>query len=205
LAESELEIVNVEVLAPLEQLPSACEALTSIIGQSTVALVNNWRYKRPNEPEVDEDLYLHDIAEPCGTLWVSVVDAFFATDWFAAFWVQFEPPSNEYSTKKYAVVLAEFELAKVNVEVFAPAEQLPSAWDTLISITGQSTVALADIVVGVNPVKSPLVSEEVTLQVIAELWVTDCWKIDAELLFNVALALLVVQFEPPSNEYSTLI
>jgi len=41
LAESELEIVNVEVLAPLEQLPSACEALTSIIGQSTVALVNN--------------------------------------------------------------------------------------------------------------------------------------------------------------------
>ena len=142
----------------------------------------------------------------CGTECVSVADAFFATDWLAAFWVQLEPPSSEYSTKKYAVVLAELEFDKVRVDVSAPPEQLPDkAWAPLTSITGQSTVALADMVVGVNPVKLLEVSEEVTLQVIAELWVTDCWKIDAELLFNVALALLVVQFEPPSNEYSTLI
>ena len=33
-------------------------------------------------------------------------------------------------------------MAKVSVEVAAPAEQLPSACAALISITGQSTVAL---------------------------------------------------------------
>ena len=71
---------------------------------------------------------------------VRVADAFFATDWFAAFCVQLEPPSNEYSTKKYAVALAELELDKVNVDVFAPAEQLPSACDAETSIIGQSTV-----------------------------------------------------------------
>ena len=63
-----------------------------------------------------------------------VADAFFATDWFAAFCVQLEPPSNEYSTKKYAVVLAELELDKVNVEVAEPLEQLPSACETVVSI-----------------------------------------------------------------------
>ena len=66
-------------------------------------------------------------------------------------------------------MLAELEFVKVKVDVFAPAEQLPSDCDALASITGQSTVELADMVVGVNPVKSLLVSEEVTLQVIAEL------------------------------------
>ena len=55
------------------------------------------------------------------------------------------------------------------MDVFAPPEQLPSDCDALTSITGQSTVELADMVVGVNPVKSLDVSEEVTLQVIAEL------------------------------------
>ena len=55
----------------------------------------------------------------------------------------------------------------VNVEVFAPLEQLPRDCDALTSIIGQSTVALADKVVGVNPVKLLEVSEEVTLQVIA--------------------------------------
>ena len=66
-------------------------------------------------------------------------------------------------------MLAELEFDKVKVDVFAPAEQAPSCCDALGSITGQSTVALADKVVGVNPVKSLSVSEEVTLQVIAEL------------------------------------
>ena len=65
---------------------------------------------------------------------------FTPTDWFAAFCVQFEPPSTEYSTKTYAVTVAELELFKVNVEVFAPAEQLPNACDALTSITGQLTV-----------------------------------------------------------------
>ena len=63
-------IVNVEVFAPLEQLPSACEALTSITGQSTVELADKVAYKiPPNEPEVDEALYLHVIDESCGTDW----------------------------------------------------------------------------------------------------------------------------------------
>ena len=65
--------------------------------------------------------------------------------------------------------MAELEFDKVRVDVFAPPEQLPSDCCALTSITGQSTVELADMVVGVNPVKSLDVSEEVTLQVIAEL------------------------------------
>ena len=48
--------------------------------------------------DVEDALYLHCIAESCGTECVSVADAFFATDWFAAFCSQLEPPSNEYST-----------------------------------------------------------------------------------------------------------
>ena len=76
--------------------------------------------------DVEDALYLHCIALSCGTECVSVADAFFATDWFAAFCVQLEPPSNEYSTKKYAVVLAELEFDKVKVEVADPLEQLPS-------------------------------------------------------------------------------
>ena len=44
-------------------------------------------------------------------------------------------------------MLAELELAKVNVEVAAPLEQLPRDCDALTSITGQSTVELADSVV----------------------------------------------------------
>jgi hypothetical protein len=63
--------------------------------------------------------------------------------------------------------LAELELAKVNVESFAPLEQLPSDWEALTSITGQSTVPLATVE-AVNPVKLLAVSEDVTLQVIAE-------------------------------------
>ena len=64
-------------------------------------------------------------------------------------------------------MLAELEFDKVNVEVAAPAEQLPNACDALTSITGQSTVPLATVV-GVKPVKLADVSEDVTLQVIAE-------------------------------------
>ena len=65
-------------------------------------------------------------------------------------------------------MLAEFELAKVNVEVLAPLEQLPRACEALTSIIGQSTVELADKVVDVKPVKLLDVSEEVNLHVIAE-------------------------------------
>ena len=71
-------------------------------------------------------------------------------------------------------MLAELELAKVNVEVAAPLEQLPRDCDALTSITGQSTVELADKVVGVKPVKLLDVSEEVNLHVIAEPCGTDC-------------------------------
>ncbi len=80
--------------------------------------------------------------------------------------VQLEPPSNEYSTFRYAVEPEVFETVKS--EVFAPPEQLPRACegDTVMGC-GQSTVALADMAVGVNPVKSLLVSEDVYLQVIA--------------------------------------
>jgi len=39
-AELELAKVSVEVFAPLEQLPSACEALMSTTGQSTVELAD---------------------------------------------------------------------------------------------------------------------------------------------------------------------
>ena len=56
----------------------------------------------------------------------------------------------------------------VSVDVAAPLEQLPSDCE-LETVTGcgQSTVALADKAVGVNPVKLLLVSEDVYLQVIA--------------------------------------
>ena len=64
-------------------------------------------------------------------------------------------------------MLAELEFDKVNVEVAAPLEQLPSDWDALTSITGQSTVLLATVE-DVSPVKLFDVSEDVTLQVIAE-------------------------------------
>ena len=57
---------------------------------------------------------------------MSVSDAFFATDWFAAFSVHVDPPSTEYSTRKYAVVLAELEFDNVRVDICAPAEQVPS-------------------------------------------------------------------------------
>ena len=43
-------------------------------------------------------------------------------------------------------------MAKVNVEVAAPLEQLPRDCDALTSITGQSTVLLATVE-GVSPVK----------------------------------------------------
>ena len=159
-----------ESFAPPKQPFLVFDTEGSIIGQSTVELASKVENKIPlNEPDADEALYLHVIAEPCGTECVSVADAFFATDWFAAFCVQLEPPSSEYSTKKYAVVLAELEFDKVKVDVFAPPEQAPSCCCALTSITGQSTVELADMVVGVNPVKLLEVSEEVTLQVIAEL------------------------------------
>ena len=71
--------------------------------------------------DVEDALYLHCIAESCGTECVSVADAFFATDWFAAFCSQLEPPSSENSTKKYAVVLADLEFDKVKVDVFEQA------------------------------------------------------------------------------------
>ena len=93
--------------------------------------------------DVEDALYLHCIAESCGTECVSVADAFFATDWFAAFCSQLEPPSSENSTKKYAVVLAELEFDKVKVDVFAPAEQAPSCCDPETSIYKQSTSELA--------------------------------------------------------------
>ena len=86
-----------------------------------------------------------------------VAEAFFATDWFAAFSVQLEPPSREYSTKKYAVVLAELELAKVNVEVLAPLEQLPSDCEAEGSIYGQSIVSLFAVVA--LSLKVPLVDD----------------------------------------------
>ena len=92
------------------------------------------------ELDAKDALYLHCIAEPCGTECVSVSESFFATDWLAAFTSQVEPPSNENSTKTYAVVLAELEFDKVNVEVAEPAEQAPSCCCTLTSITGQFTV-----------------------------------------------------------------
>ena len=54
--------------------------------------------------------------------------------------VQLEPPSNEYSTFRYAVEPEVFETVKS--EVFAPLEQLPRDCDALTSIIGQSTVVL---------------------------------------------------------------
>ena len=80
--------------------------------------------------------------------------------------VQFEPPSNEYSILRYTGVPD--ELVTESVDNAEPLEQLPSDCE-LETVTGcgQSTVALADKAVGVNPVKLLEVSEEVTLQVIA--------------------------------------
>ena len=80
------------------------------------------------------------IADPSETACVRVSESFIATAWLAAFCVQVEPPSREYSTKKYAVLLAELEFDKVNVEVAEPPEQLPNACDTLTSIIGQTIV-----------------------------------------------------------------
>ena len=65
-------------------------------------------------------------------------------------------------------------------------------------------MSLADNVVGVNPVKSLSVSETVILQVIALPCGTFAPSVFTVALTKVMLALLVVQFEPPSNEYSIL-
>ena len=52
------------------------------------------------------------------------------------------------------------EFETVKSEVFAPAEQLPSACEPeTVTAWGQSTVELADKVVGVKPVKVLDVSE----------------------------------------------
>ena len=58
-------------------------------------------------------------------------------------------------------------MVTVSVDVAAPLEQLPSDCE-LETVTGcgQSTVELSDVVEDDNPVKSPEVSEEVTLQII---------------------------------------
>ena len=79
---------------------------------------------------------------------------------------QFEPPSNEYSILRYTGVPDELET--VRIDDAEPPEQLPRDCE-LETVTGcgQSTVELADNVVGVNPVKLLEVSEEVTLQIIA--------------------------------------
>ena len=60
---------------------------------------------------------------------------------------QFDPPSREYSAKKYAVVLAESELAIWKCESFAPPEQAFRVLETEGSIIGQSTVELEERVV----------------------------------------------------------
>ena len=60
---------------------------------------------------------------------------------------QFDPPSREYSAKKYAVALAEPELAIWKCVSFAPPEQAFRVLETEVSIIGQSTVELAERVV----------------------------------------------------------
>ena len=60
---------------------------------------------------------------------------------------QFDPPSSEYSAKKYAVALAEPELAIWKCVSLAPPEQAFRVLETEVSIIGQSTVELADKVV----------------------------------------------------------
>jgi hypothetical protein len=47
-----------------------------------------------------------------------------------------------YSTFTYAVVVAEAEFVIAKLDVAALLEQLPNEAETLISITGQSTVVL---------------------------------------------------------------
>ena len=75
-----------ESFAPPEQAFLVFDTEGSITGQSTVELASKVENKIPlNEPDADEALYLHVIAEPCGTECVSVSDAFLATDWFPAF------------------------------------------------------------------------------------------------------------------------
>ena len=56
--------VNVEVAAPLEQLPRDCEALTSITGQSAVEVVVCWDVSPVKLFDVSDDVNLQVIAAP---------------------------------------------------------------------------------------------------------------------------------------------
>ena len=108
-------------------------------------------------PDVSEEVTLQIIALPSGTFTLNVPEPERV--------VQFEPPSNEYSTLTYAVPPS--VLTTLSVEVADPPEQLPSDCEAETVIgCGQSTVELSDVVEDDNPVKSPDVSEEVTLQII---------------------------------------
>ena len=64
LAELELAKVNVEVAAPLEQLPRDCEALTSITGQSAVEVVVCWDVSPVKLFDVSDDVNLQVIDKP---------------------------------------------------------------------------------------------------------------------------------------------
>ena len=58
LAELEFDKVNAEVAAPAEQLPNACDALTSITGQSTVPLASVVGVNPVKSASVSEDVTL---------------------------------------------------------------------------------------------------------------------------------------------------
>ena len=84
----------------------------------------------------------------------------------ASFTTQLEPPSSEYSIKKYAGVSDELLFEIVNVDVLEAPVQLPDSACEADVVMSQSTAALAlPVAVGV-PVNSPEVVDTSDQQIV---------------------------------------
>ena len=102
------------------------------------------------------------------TACVTVSEPPAVTALLASFWTQFDPPSTEYSIKKYAVACDEplFEIA--NVDVFeAPVQLADSVWDADVVILHDTSELALPVAVGV-PVNVALHVDVSYLQVIFE-------------------------------------
>jgi hypothetical protein len=136
------------------------------------------------------------------TVCVTVSDPPIVTDLLASFCVQLEPPSREYSIKKYAVACDEplFEIA--NVDVFeAPVQLADSVWDPDVEILHDTSELALPVAVGV-PVNVALDVEVSYLQVIFEPTGTLCVNVSVLSTPTDWLASLVCH-EPLSILYST--
>ena len=136
------------------------------------------------------------------TACVTVSEPPIVTALLASFWTQFDPPSTEYSIKKYAVACDEplFEIA--NVDVFEAPLQLPDkVWEAEGVMLHDTSELALPVAVGV-PVNVALDVDVSYLQVMFEPTGTLCVNVSVLSIPTDWLAALVTQ-EPLSILYST--